>query len=116
MGDYITIVSDNGGGNVAYCATLNQEEDIFYARVTPAEVTSSLPLFTVRSVKRDASGATITFRGEIGKTYRCDFGAKPAAPWSPLQSNIAGTGADITLSDPDAAGKPARFYRIVVLP
>ncbi|MEY2505525.1 MAG: hypothetical protein QOG27_1805, partial [Verrucomicrobiota bacterium] len=27
MGDYITMVSDNGGGNVAYCATFNQEED-----------------------------------------------------------------------------------------
>ena len=35
MGDYITIVSDNGGGNVAYCATFNQEEDIYYVRVTP---------------------------------------------------------------------------------
>ncbi|MEY2493902.1 MAG: hypothetical protein QOJ45_394 [Verrucomicrobiota bacterium] len=35
MGDYITIVSDNGGGNVAYTATFNGEEDIYYARVTP---------------------------------------------------------------------------------
>jgi hypothetical protein len=35
MGDYITIVSDNTGGNVAYCATFNQEEDIYYVRVTP---------------------------------------------------------------------------------
>jgi hypothetical protein len=35
MGDYITMVSDNGGGNVAYTATFNGEEDIYYARVTP---------------------------------------------------------------------------------
>jgi hypothetical protein len=35
MGDYITIVSDNLGGNVAYCATLNNEEDIYYVRVAP---------------------------------------------------------------------------------
>ena len=35
MGDYITIVSDNGGGNVAYAATFNSEEDIYYVRVAP---------------------------------------------------------------------------------
>src|SRR5262249_14639598 len=35
MGDYITIVSDNSGGNVAYCATFNQEENIYYVRVAP---------------------------------------------------------------------------------
>ena len=36
MGDYMTIVSDNTGGDVAYCATFNQEEDIYYVRVAPA--------------------------------------------------------------------------------
>ncbi len=35
MGDYITIVSDNYGGNVAYTATFNSEEDIYYVRVAP---------------------------------------------------------------------------------
>ncbi|HMG03873.1 MAG TPA: sialidase family protein [Chthoniobacterales bacterium] len=35
IGDYITMVSDNGGGNVAYAATFNSEEDIYYVRVAP---------------------------------------------------------------------------------
>jgi len=35
MGDYMTIVSDNAGGNVAYTATFNQEEDIYYVHVAP---------------------------------------------------------------------------------
>jgi hypothetical protein len=35
MGDYITIVSDNTGGNVAYAATFNSEEDVYYVRVAP---------------------------------------------------------------------------------
>jgi len=35
MGDYMTIVSDNTGGSVAYCATFNNEEDIYYVRVAP---------------------------------------------------------------------------------
>ena len=39
MGDYISIVSDNNGGNVAYCATFNQEEDIYFVRVAPSATT-----------------------------------------------------------------------------
>jgi hypothetical protein len=43
IGDYITIVSDNTGGNVAYSATYNvnpqavggHEQDIYYVRVFP---------------------------------------------------------------------------------
>ena len=42
IGDYITIVSDNTGGNVAYAATFNfnpntgqHEEDVYYVRVSP---------------------------------------------------------------------------------
>jgi hypothetical protein len=36
IGDYITIVSDNTGGNVAYAATFNGEQDVYYVRVFPA--------------------------------------------------------------------------------
>jgi hypothetical protein len=42
IGDYITIVSDHTGGNVAYAATFNfnpdtgqHEEDVYYVRVFP---------------------------------------------------------------------------------
>src|SRR5437773_4181968 len=35
MGDYITIVSDNTGGSVAYAATFNSEQDVYYVRVAP---------------------------------------------------------------------------------
>jgi hypothetical protein len=42
IGDYITVVSDNTGGNVAYSATFNfnpgngqHEQDVYYVRVQP---------------------------------------------------------------------------------
>src|SRR4029077_7473955 len=45
IGDYITIVSDNTGGNVAYSATFNfnpsrnqHEEDVYYVRVFPGGI------------------------------------------------------------------------------
>lgn len=50
MGDYITIVSDNTGGNVAYTATFNGEEDIYYVRVTPTGG-GGLTLTSASSVK-----------------------------------------------------------------
>ena len=35
MGDYIHMVSDNAGADVAYAATFNSEEDVYYVRVAP---------------------------------------------------------------------------------
>ena len=35
IGDYITTVSDNASANVAYAATFNGEEDIYYVRIPP---------------------------------------------------------------------------------
>jgi hypothetical protein len=43
MGDYMTIVSDNTGGDVAYTATFNLEEDIYYVRVTPGIAPTPTP-------------------------------------------------------------------------
>jgi hypothetical protein len=56
LGDYITIVSDNTGGNVAYAATFNLEEDVYYVRVAPA---SGLALLSAAS--RLTHGAAGTF-------------------------------------------------------
>jgi hypothetical protein len=64
IGDYITIVSDNAGGNVAYSATFNfnpsrgeHEEDVYYVRVTPP--TSVLTL--VSAASRLTHGTAGTF-------------------------------------------------------
>jgi uncharacterized repeat protein (TIGR01451 family) len=43
MGDYITMVSDNTGADVAYTATFNLEEDIYHIRVTPGGAPSPTP-------------------------------------------------------------------------
>jgi hypothetical protein len=43
MGDYITIVSDNAGADVAYAATFNLEEDVYYVRVAPGIAPTPTP-------------------------------------------------------------------------
>ncbi len=35
MGDYSTLVSDDTGADVAYCATFNSEQDVYYVRLFP---------------------------------------------------------------------------------
>ena len=55
MGDYMSIVSDNAGGNVAYCATFNGEEDIYYVRVAPIAPQAQ------SAVSRKPHGAAGTF-------------------------------------------------------
>jgi len=62
IGDYITIVSDNTGGNVAYSATFNfnssrgqHEEDVYYVRVNPT--TSGINLLSAASrLTHDGAG------------------------------------------------------------
>src|SRR6201988_4614638 len=46
MGDYMTMVSDSTGANVAYSATFNSEEDVYHVRVSPAGVPTPTPGIT----------------------------------------------------------------------
>ena len=113
MGDYISMVSDSTGASVAYCATFNLEQDIYYVRVGPP---AASPVFAVRSITRDTNGATIIFSSEPNKTYRCDYSDMPGGAWHQLQTGIQGTGGNVSVFDPAAADTLTRFYRIVVLP
>ena len=67
IGDYITIVSDNTGGNVAYSATFNlnpntgqHEEDIYYVRVSPSGGGTPTPTPTATATATPTSTATAT--------------------------------------------------------
>ena len=67
IGDYITIVSDNGGGNVAYSATFNfnasrgqHEEDVYYVRVAPSTPVAQ------SAVSRKTHGVAGTFDVDLG--------------------------------------------------
>jgi hypothetical protein len=67
IGDYITIVSDNTGGNVAYAATFNfnpnnnqHEEDIYYVRVSPSGGPTPTPTATATATATPTATATAT--------------------------------------------------------
>ena len=60
LGDYLTIVSNNDGGNVAYAATFNGEEDIYYVRVAPP-----VQLLNISTRMRVAGGEKVLIAGFI---------------------------------------------------
>jgi len=67
IGDYITIVSDNTGGDVAYPATFNfnptsgqHEEDVYYVRVSPSGVPTPTPTPTATPTVTPTATPTVT--------------------------------------------------------
>ena len=67
IGDYITIVSDNTGGDVAYSATFNfnpntgqHEEDVYYVRVSPSGVPTPTPTPTPTVTPTPTATPTVT--------------------------------------------------------
>ena len=65
MGDYITIVSDNTAGHVAYAATFNLEEDIYYVRVAPAPTLPPAQALNLSTRMRVQTGDNVGIGGFI---------------------------------------------------
>ena len=82
--------------------------------------TNASSVLRISSVSQDlVSGtASLSFTSVDGKLYRIEFNDDLANPngWQTLQDNVVGTGGDIQINDPSAAGQLRRFYRVHVLP
>lgn len=68
------------------------------------------------SIQRDGAGCSVTFASVTGRSYRLERrGALESGAWSPVLTNLLGTGGNLTATDPaPPAGR--QFYRIVLLP
>jgi hypothetical protein len=88
IGDYITVVSDDASANVAYAATFNGEEDIYYVRIPPLPPltdfnTDARPDFLLyNAATRQTAVAYMNNNSPIGAA----FGPTLPAGW-----NIVGT-------------------------
>ncbi len=75
IGDYITIVSDNAGGDVAYSATFNfdpntgqHEQDVYYVRVFPSGGPTPTPTATPTATATPTPTATATVTPTVTPT------------------------------------------------
>jgi hypothetical protein len=109
MGDYIGMVSLNEGACIAYTATFNGEQDIYFVR-------AELPIQA--QATRVGAAARISWNAVPGVTYCLEAKADLGVPWS-AGMNVAclvATNSTATVDDPLAGGAGRRFYRVVRQP
>lgn len=109
IGDYIGMVSLNEGACIAYTATFNGEQDIYFVR-------AELPIRA--RVTRLAGAAQISWNATPGVNYCVQGKANLDDAWS-AGTNVACLTATNSLPvvvDPLAGGATRRFYRIVRQP
>jgi hypothetical protein len=106
MGDYIGMVSLNEGACIAYTATFNGEEDIYFVR-------AELPIHA--SIAQVGNVARITWNSTLGVSYCVQAIADLTLPLA-SGANIAcltATGSTTSVDDLLASGNGPRYYRVV---
>ena len=106
MGDYIGMVSLNEGACIAYAATFNGEEDIYFVR-------AELPIHA--SVAQVGDVARITWNSTLGVNYCVQAIADLTTAWASATSVacLTATGSTASVDDPLPTGNGQRYYRVV---
>jgi len=109
MGDYIQIISLNEGACIAYAATFNGEEDIYFVR-------AELPITAVASTTSNV--VHISWNSVPGVSYCVQSTTDLNASWS-TAANVGCVSANSnvsTLDDPISGRGSQRFYRVSRMP
>ena len=108
IGDYITVIALNEATCIAYSATFNGEEDIYFLR---------MPDLPIRlTIAKAGANANLSWNSIPGNTYCLQYKSTITAPW-PVGSNqicFVATNYQSTVSDALLAGVDQRYYRVVV--
>jgi hypothetical protein len=109
MGDYIQMVSLDEGACIAYTATFNGEEDIYFVR-------AELPI--IANAARASNAVHITWSAVPGIGYCVQAKANLTGPWSAATNVgcVVASANTASIDDPLAEGGSARFYRVVRQP
>ena len=109
MGDYIGMVSLNEGACIAYTATFNGEEDVYFVR---AELPIRAKVALVDGVTR------ISWNAVPGGNYSVQAKPDLALPWSAATNlvTLSSTGSVAAVDDPSSTSGSERFYRVVRQP
>jgi hypothetical protein len=108
IGDYIGVIALNDATLVAYSATFNGEEDVYFLR---------MPDLPIRlTIARSGANAALSWNAVVGNTYCLQYKSTISAPW-PVGSNsicLVATNAQMTLTDSVLGGPAERFYRVAL--
>jgi hypothetical protein len=105
IGDYLTVVSDATGGNVAYAATFNlnpntntHEQDVYYVRVEPGVGPTPTPTPTPVTVGVSASPTQVTEGANAVYTVHATSTVAQSVTVNYSMSGTASLGNDYTLN------------------
>ena len=109
MGDYIGMISIEDAACIAYTATFNGEEDIYFIRVEQ-------PI--IAAITRTGSGVRLSWNSVAGRTYCVQVKTNLIIPWSAgtTLGCLVATNSVTILEDQSVSTVPQRFYRVVKQP
>ena len=109
IGDYIGMIALDDAACIAYAATFNGEQDVYFARVEqPLRLT----------IATADAGVLLSWNAVIGRAYCLQYKASLEAPW-PIGTDqicLTATNTLMTITDPLSPGTSQRFYRLVKQP
>jgi hypothetical protein len=107
IGDYIGVVALNDATYVAYSATFNGEEDIYFLRIP------DLPIRV--TIARAGTNAVVSWDAVVGNTYGLQYKSRLTDPWpSTNQITQVATNSQTTVTDALLGGGAQRFYRVAL--
>jgi hypothetical protein len=107
IGDYIGVVALNDATYVAYSATFNGEEDIYFLRIP------DLPIRV--TIARAGTNAVVSWDAVVGNTYGLQYKSSLTDHWpSTNQITLVATNSQMTVADALLAGVAQRFYRVAL--
>jgi hypothetical protein len=109
IGDYIGMISLDDAACIAYSATFNGEQDIYFIRVEQ-------PIFT--TISQTGAAISVSWNAVIGKSYCLQYKDSLDVPWPIATNQVCLVATNVVMSLPDTAGPgpSERFYRVVKLP
>jgi hypothetical protein len=105
IGDYMQIVSLDDAACIAYSATFNQEQDVYFLRIDQ-------PL--TLQISQAAGQALLSWNAVVGRSYCLQYKSSLTAPW-PVGTNqicLVATNTLMTVPDEVVAGNSQRYYRL----
>jgi hypothetical protein len=82
-----------------------------------AALKQALATPNIAGIQLDGTTVNFSFTTAPLGLYRVQWSSNLApASWNTLTNNVAGTGTNVSITDPAPANAPARFYRIQTPP
>jgi hypothetical protein len=100
------IVSLDDAACIAYSATFNQEQDVYFLRIDQ-------PL--TLQISQAAGQVLLSWNAVVGRSYCLQYKSSLTAPWlvGTNQMCLVATNTLMTVPDEVAAGNSQRYYRLV---